>query len=160
MQRELEELREYGENEEGRSLLIEKSEGIFFHSKIIGRNFLRKSDFNCVFQLKPSLARKIRTQKWLSRNQRLKSPFLTETFSTHSRQKFPSVSFKERRTLELITNSPAHPFDELIQSGSADGRAGSNMRPDGRAGTIVLFSSRPQSSSPKIVSNSLLFRLD
>ena len=129
MQRELEELREYGENEEGRSLLIEKSrvEEIFFHIKIIGRNFSRKSDFNCGFQLKPSLARKIRTQKWLSRNQRLKSPFLTETFSTHARQKFPSVSFKERRTLELITNSPAHPLDELIQSGSVDGRARSNM---------------------------------
>ena len=41
------------------------------------------------------------------------------------------------------------------------GESGSNpWSINGRAGMIVLFSSRPQSSSPKIVSNSLLFRLD
>ena len=38
-------------------------------------------------------------QKRLSRYQRLKSNFLAKNFSIHSRQKFPSVSFKERRTL-------------------------------------------------------------
>ncbi|KAF2571805.1 hypothetical protein F2Q70_00002918 [Brassica cretica] len=61
----------------------------------------------------------------------------------------------------------------MIPSGSGDGRAGSNARParpsaeldqsssaDGRAGTIALFSSCPEGSSPKIVLNSLLFRLD
>ena len=71
--------------------------------------------------------------------------------------------------IERATSSAA----ELDQSSLADGRAGSKARParpsaeldqsslaDGRAGTIALFSSCPQGSFPKIVSNSLLFWLD
>ncbi|KAF2537646.1 hypothetical protein F2Q68_00020517 [Brassica cretica] len=68
---------------------------------------------------------------------------------------------------------PAQPSTKLDQSSSTDGRAGSKVRParpsaeldqssstDGRARTIALFSSCLQCSSPKIVSNSLLFCID
>ena len=101
-------------------------------------------------RLAPSLAHKIRTrslraggancwgQKLLSRNQRLKSHFLAETFSTHSRLKLSNECFKERRTLDQssLANGRAgpetdstRPFTVLDQSSSANGRAGPKTDP-------------------------------
>ncbi|KAF2618180.1 hypothetical protein F2Q68_00039103 [Brassica cretica] len=62
---------------------------------------------------------------------------------------------------------PARPSAKLDQTHDQLGhplswieRAISSAMADGRTGTIVLFSSYPQCSSPKTVSNSLLFRID
>ncbi|KAF3540559.1 hypothetical protein F2Q69_00021605 [Brassica cretica] len=64
--------------------------------------------------------------------------------------KVPEHKFQRKMNPELKTNSPAHPFDELIQSGLADGRVGLTTRPaqpsaeldqpssaNGRAGSTI-----------------------
>ncbi|KAF2570809.1 hypothetical protein F2Q70_00003844 [Brassica cretica] len=130
MQRELERLRECGESEEGRSLLI-------------GNQELNSADGRG---------------------------------GSNERPARPSAQVDQSSSADGRAGSnarPARPCAELDQSSLADGRAGSKARParpsaeldqsslaDGRAGTIALFSSCPQGSFPKIVSNSLLFCLD
>ncbi|KAF3539863.1 hypothetical protein F2Q69_00022490 [Brassica cretica] len=87
----------------------------------------------------------------------------------------PSWTSQVRRTAELDRPRDSdRPFAELDQSSSANGRAGSTTGFSSavrRAGPVQFgerpswidrnpSSPRPRSSSPEIVSNSLLFRLD